>query len=761
MDLMSIRTTAKMRALGAAVCLTGLSFTFCTAAYAASYTQSAMKTEMEEVVVTAQKREQNLADVPASVKAISEQKMQSLGMTDSFDLADHTAGLTIAGTNRQSKPQIFIRGVGNSDYQTGSISPVASYANGVYQGANFSLASSLIDLERVEVLKGPQGTLWGRNTTAGLINYVPNVTRPGDEATGRVEASYDDQGELNLDFAAGMSFSDTFAGRLAMNFNDRDGVFKSVGPYRANDYGGGQSYAIRGNLIIEPSDEFSISLTAAVTDYDAMMNPTKSLGLTNPGFVTPCSKPGELGTDCASLNLNPFGANFVSSADTHTVEHQFKSFEEISSESIALQIDYDMASDLQLTSVTAFLSSDRRSFDDTDGTPEDTLETSYDDDYESFSQEIRLTSDYDGEFNWILGAYYYTDDLRFYSAAPFMAFPGVTGKSQKVSTNTSALFGEVNWDLSERLTLAVGLRWTYDKREADGDIFSFNYNLNEYADLDFARNNRTTTYVNQTISTTSREPSGRISLMYLLTDEINLWAAVGRGFKGGDSNSGADSPASFTITEPEYLTSYEIGLKGSIFDSFLQFDVAAYFYDYEDKQVFTEVVTPTGNIVTLSNAGQLSIQGIDASATWFISDRLFIDAGLAYIDSEFDEFRTGALGNLKGNTTAYTPELSFNFIAGYSWDLADNGSLSVQVDGVWTDDQFFTNNNSPNVMQESLWLWGGSVTFASPDDNYEVALWARNLTDEDYLIGSFEFVGNVIAYPGDPRAVGLTASYSF
>lgn len=719
---------------------------------------------IEEVTVTATKREQNLADVPASVSAVSQKKMESLGLTDSFDLSNHTAGLTIAGTNRQAKPQIFIRGVGNSDFQTGSSSPVASYANGVYQGANFSLAASLIDLNRVEVLKGPQGTLWGRNTTAGLINYVPNQDRPGDELNGRVALSYDDQGELNIDGAIGGSFSDKVAGRIAINYNDRDGVFKAESPtFSDSEFGGGDSTAVRANLIYEPKDELTFSLTVNYSDFDANMNPTKSLGLVPPDGTTSCSRPGMLRTSCASPNFSPFETVFVSDRDSNTVEPQFDSFEKIESSGIALQVDYDFPT-ITLTSLTAINDGERTGFDDTDGSPIDGLETSYDDEYSAFSQELRLTSNNDGEFNWILGFYYYTDELEFYRGAVLPYFTSFANAlAQKVDTETYAIFGEANWDLTEKLTLTAGLRWTSDEREAEANIFTFNANVNRFNDLSAAQSNFVTPIVvGDTIDETFREPSGRISLMYALTNEINLWAAIGRGFKGGDSNSGAESREQFSIADPEFLTSFEVGLKGTLLDSSLQFDISAYIYDYKDKQVFTEVAVPGGNTVTtLSNAGELTIQGIDLTATWFPTENFFIDAGLAYTDAEFDEFLSATAGDLSGGTTAYTPEFSFNFITGYSWHLSNESTISLQVDGVWSDDQFFTNNNQDIVGQESYWLWGGSIAYTTADEAIEVRLWTKNAGDEEYIVGSFEFIGNVIAYPGDPQSTGITVSYSF
>ncbi len=716
---------------------------------------------LEEVIVTAQKRAQDLQDVPIAISTLSEQQLKSLQLYDSFDLANYTPGLAWGGTANKTRPQIFLRGVGNSDFQVGSTSPVAIYMDGVYQGSNFGLANLLMDLERVEVLKGPQGTLWGRNTTAGLINFVPNKAQVDEPLNGYARVSYGEFDDINIEGAVGIPLSKQLAVRLALNYNSQGGIFDAIGTtgFQDDNYGGWDWYAVRGSLTYEPDEQLSVIATIDYNEMDGTYGSNKSLGTIGAG----CRDPGKLGTTCGDI------LGFVDTPDIYEVQPEAEAFEDTEGFGINLQINYDFGS-TELTSVSAFSSANRQAFDDTDNSPSPFLENSYDDEYEAFSQELRIASDYEGPLNWIGGLYYYTNTLDYYIGATIRLFGpgGDQFRTQSVETDTVGVFGEFTYELTDRLQATGGIRYTYDKRTVNQAMFGgFNIAFLTFNSKEFALNNIDPGGLSLNVRDEDKsfeEPSGRLSLVYQLNEDSNLWITAARGFKGGDPNSGAMTPADFNISEPEFVTSVETGIKARLLDDTLQIDLSGYYYDYKDKQVFTEISTLTGNLNILGNAAALTITGIDAKVKWLVADNLTLDLGLAYTDSEFDSFIDATGSDQSGNTTAYTPEIHSNAVVNYQWPLPDNmGLFSIQGDAVYTDDTFFTNDNNPNLMRDSLWLLGGNIGYTTADERWDVRLWVKNLTDEEYFVGGFDFtfLGPFFLYPGNPRIFGGSVSYQF
>lgn len=732
----------------------------------ASVPAVAQEAVIGEVVVTAQKRAQNLLDVPISVSAINAEKMESLEMVDSAAIAAYAPGLSWGGTSNKSKPQIFIRGVGNSDFTSGSNSPVGVYADGVYQGNSFGLASLLLDLDRVEVLRGPQGTLWGKNTTGGVINFISNQASVGEAANGHVSASYGQYDSVDFEGALGAPIGETSAMRFAVGYNEQGGVFEATDPaFRDDDIGGWRWTAARGSLAFEPNEALHVSASATYSKLDGQLRPFKDFGVFDPavpfGFLPcPLPNPGKLGTGCADAE------GFVNSPDIYEVAPGVEPREDVENFSPSLTVGYDFER-VSLTSITAYNSSERTNFDDTDNSPSGLLEGSFEDKFHSFSQELRFASSGDNRIDWIGGAYFYEDDLDYFQITTIPVFgPPSTGRSFETQATSYALFGDSSFALTDKLELSAGLRWTRDERDARGLAYftvanfgGFTSEAQALANLVSVRGDFTSE-----ISKDEDDLSGRVTLQYQLTEDVNLWSTVSRGFKGGDINGGARDPGEFNISDPETLTSYELGLKAATFDRTLQLTASAYYYQYDDAQVFTEIAGPGGNLLILSNAGKLTIRGVDGEASWQPTDRFDLDLGFAYSDSEYDEFFNPGTGvDQAGNTTPYTPELSFNAIIGYSFALGNGGRLGIQGDAVFRDDVFFTSDNNPLVSQPSYWLVGGNVSYISPGEDWEVRLWVRNLADEEYFVGGFDFsfLGGYFMLPGDPRMVGATVSYRF
>ena len=500
------------------------------------------------------------------------------------------------------------------------------------------------------------------------------------------------------------------------------------------------------------------------------LTPVKSLGTFDPAdpfdFGTfsgnPCPanlNPGRLGTGCSDVE------GFVSPTDLHDVSPEALAREEVQNLGADIQIVYDWGS-YSVTSISAYNTSERLTFDDTDNSPSGLLEGSFEDDFDSFSQEIRIGSATDQKANWIAGFYFNIDELNMYQQFPIRFFgPESEASTFQTKSENYSLFGEIDYALTDALDLTLGLRWTNDQRDGSGRVWFHTAMFREFNSEAYALSTETFEAANYPkIEEDWQEVSGRISLSYRPSEKIMWWGNIARGFKGGDINSGADEPGEFNISDPEFVTSFEVGVKTQLLDSTVQLNLSAYYYDYEDKQVFTEVSTPTGAVTILSNAGQLTISGVDGELTWLPTDNFAIDMSIAYIDSEFDDFQNPVTGdNQAGNTTAYTPEFSFDAIARYEWPLENGGRVSVQGDAVFSDDIFFTNANDPFVGQESYWLFGASIGYTTSDERWDARMWVKNLTDEEYFTGGFDFtfLGPYFLLPGDPRMIGATVSLNF
>lgn len=738
--------------------------------------------EIEKITVTATKRPQNQQEVPISMSAISGERLKELGIVDARELASNTPGLSWEGTAK-SKPDLFLRGVGSSDFQTGSRSPVAFYLDGVYQGSTFGLSSLMMDVDQVEILRGPQGTLWGKNTTAGLLNFTPVKASPGDGTSGYLEGLVGRFGQVKYEGAIGFDITDDLAARVSMSHNGDDGAFTNIGPDFTGDTGGGDADGYRVNFIYQPNEKLLVDFTAHYSKTDGEATPAKLMGTKDPadaanGFRAACpfEDSGQLGTSCVDRD------GFASDPDLHTVSQNFRSQEDTESSGLALKVNYEF-DDFSLTSITAISDGERALHKDNDSGSSILSEANQDDNFEGWSQEVRFASNSFGDTQWLVGLFYYEDTLDYFRSTLRSSDPSdssfannvAAARLQEIDTTAGAIFGEVSQQFSEKFTMTLGLRWTYDEREGYASGFEYNVDPSfpgtevrvprEYALANISSVN----FMNEYRQEDWSEFSGKLAARYVINDDVNLWASIARGFKGGDPNSGAFSkPEDFNFSEPEFLTSYELGIKSFILEGNMKLNASIYQYDYEDKQVFTEIDGggAVGNLSVLSNAAALTIRGIDTELTWTPFDGWYIQGALAYIDSEFDEFLQTTRGNttdFSGNTTALTPKTSFSALIRYDQELSDGSLIYYQVNSIWKDDQFFTNDNDDLVGQEAYWLHNASIGWKNADDNFDISLWGKNIGDEDYFVHGFNlsFRGGILNNIGDPMRFGITARYHF
>ena len=746
---------------------------------------------LEEVVVTAQRREQSVQDVPLTVNAFTAKDLGDLSMDNARDLQSLTPTLVYQSTSSNfSAPSIYLRGLGNESFHANAGSPVGVYFDGSYVGSNTAYGFQLMDLERVEVLKGPQGTLYGRNTIAGLLNYIPAKPVLDDELSGELSVTYGRFNKLNFDGSVNVPLNDWAALRVAGKSDHNDGQYSNVSPTLVEeDYGGYDVNSVRASLLMEPNERLTMLATAHFGDLDAAPGIVKPTHLLDPastpvGFPTglaivPCTVHPGLGSPCADVT------GFIPNGDFDTMENEFAGFEETESWGLRFKLDYDFEN-FTVTSITTYDETSRRVHNDTDGVPSALLYASLSSEYEAFSQELRVTSTSSGPWKWIAGFYFYTDDVDQWEgvSVPFIdslfGGGGHAGRDLLQDTTTWAFFGDVTYAFNDRFEVAAGLRVTNDDREGVQNRFFIDSALIPSTPTLFISreiglaNNVGVAFPDTELDNDWTEISGRISLTYHWSDDVMTYVTGARGFKGGEINGAPSNATDVSLSDPEFLNTVEIGLKGDFWQDRVRANVAGFYYDFEDQQVFVEEPLPSGfNRQIISNAGSSEIYGVEASATILPFDHLRLNLTAAYMEAEFQDFvadpldsdGNGDIQDNSGNRLANSPELFFTTVARYDIPLQNGSVVTLQGDANLQDSRFFTATENQFLAQEAYWLVGARITFLSPDENWDVSFFGRNLTDEEYYVGGFDFTGLAGSqYPltvGDRLTWGVTGSYRF
>ena len=665
---------------------------------------------LEEVIVTAQKREQSLQDVGITVSAMTGDTIEKLGLYDSNDLANSIPNLNIESpVGEGGVSVVFIRGVGLNDFATNNSGPVGFYIDEVYAGSSNSQSAALFDIDRIEVLKGPQGTLYGRNTTGGAISVMSR--KPGAETQGYVRGSYGNYStgndEYRIEGALGGSLSDTLQARVAGVTYHSDGYMKNL---IDDSYVEKDRWAARAQLNWAPTDRFNLLFNLHGSDNDSDADLYNSSA--DPDFYRGVSDISPV------LQVEQAGAS--------------------------VKIDYALATNIELTSITAYDELDKLHQEDADMLPATIIHPEYGVEADMFSQELRLNGGSEGAV-WIAGLYYFEENLD---------------QDQGVDLTGVGLPIPYRYDNTQALT--TGLRYTQ-------------------LDVDFTSAGTGTFFLDSTVAGGITDSyrfaddfdednvSGKLALDWRPMDDVLVYASLSRGFKGGGYNGNfhinADAIGSY---DNEELTAWELGAKTQLADGRLQLNAALFYYDYSDAQVFNNAPIPgvglPSNTIRNADAG---MQGLDLDLRWTPVDGLYLQLGLGYVDASYDEDIidpvTGPLP-IDGLAVQNTPELSVFALASYEWQLGDRGMIAAQLDASYSDDVFYSTFQDSAVGQSAYTLLGSRLSWHSPDDAVEVALWGRNLSDREYAAYVFDLradFGFLQRMRGEPRTLGIDVQYRF
>ncbi|MDZ4753511.1 MAG: TonB-dependent receptor [Phycisphaerae bacterium] len=746
--------------------------------------QAAELGTLEEVVVTANRREESLQRVPISINAVTGSAIASANIVNLNDLGHLVPGLQIHNEFGVATPLTFLRGIGNASFVTTSITPVGFYIDGVYIGQNIAQGLALFDVDRIEVLRGPQGTLFGRNTTGGAINVITRKPMLQSELEGEVKLTVGNFQTFNADASLGGSLGETLAYRVAFARQSDEGAFRNVNPDFVARNGSKASdidlNTARVQLLWAPSERVSalVSLHGGNSDGGNVIS--------KPGFIL-----GDPPTNCppgavsgAVLNgcSDPYGFGIRDSLETLETTEQTVSTEVVDTYGAAAELNWDIGTHT-LTSVTAWDSAELERLHDSDGHSLSFLTSTFLADTSYWSQEFRVTSDYSGPFNWVGGVYYYGDENSSFAHYQVGDLGG-TGIAQVMDQKTAsyAAFADGSYNFAERWKLTTGLRWTSDKRDAAIETWATNSSgvlgppavppqvipaLSPYEKVSQAEAEAAflaTLIPPDRLVRTWKEWTGRIILSYDVDDKTLVYGSASRGFKGGEFNGAAIIvPSEVSLTDPEYLNSYELGAKSTMLDGRLRANLAIFHMQYKDQQV-QSFVNPDSSFPSLTNVGEAEINGAEfetqlrASEAW-----LFSFGGTWLPDAKFTKFFDPVAGDRAGNRLPQSPEWSLNGFARYEQALSAGNTVALQVQARWNSARFFTVENRPGLREDAYAVVDARASLRFLDDRAEFGVFARNLLDEEYFASAYglETFGGNVFQPGRPRMYGADFTYRF
>lgn len=719
---------------------------------------------LEKITVTAQKRVQSIQDVPISIATLSGEKFESIfsGGDDILALAVRVPGLYAESSNGRVAPRFYIRGLGNTDFDLAASQPVSIIMDDVVKENVILKSFPLFDVQQVEVIRGPQGTLFGRNTTAGIIKF--DSVKPSEDFDAYAKMSIASFGTLNIEGAVGGGLAENLSGRFSFLSQQRDDYIDNGFSGQDDVIGGYDELAFRAQLLFTPSDELDILVNFHGRDLEG----TASVFRANVFTRGSNALNENYDRDTVYYDGNLLGNGF----DNNPQQYENYGF--------SVKVDYDLG-DFTFTSITANEEAEGNSLGDVDG-GSGSGDTSFpgfipftavtqDDmnDLEQFTQEFRLASNNTDAFNWQVGAFYYDSSFNVTS------IDGFFGATTVFHENTTwAVFGQGSYELSDKLTITGGLRYTDDEKslivgEQNVDGFALVIGAASVQDYD-------------PINVDDGQVGYELSANYKLDENSSLFARYANGFRA-QSIQGRDVAfeGAPSVAEAETINSVEFGFKSDLLDNSLRLNAAVFYYTVDDMQF--SAIGGGANNVALINADKGSAYGFEVDATYVVDENLVLTAGYSFNKTEIEDsglsvFPCGASVDfgpnctvtdsmtsdnralIDGNPFPQAPETIFNFTARYSVPLGDDGELFAFTDWAFQGETNLFLYESVEFQTDNNFEAGLRLGYENFAHNYTVALFARNLTDEDNVKGAIDF-NNLTGIINEPRVVGIEGKISF
>ena len=719
-------------------------------------------TALEEIVVTAQKRSENLQDVPVSVTAFTADQLKDQRVGDVLALSGLSPGLQIKTDDNAANPRIFIRGIGVNDFNPATASAVGVYVDGVYVASPLAQMAGFYDLQQVEVLRGPQGTLYGRNTTGGAINVT--TKRPTSTPEGNLAVDYGRFNSIKAEGGFGGPIVDTLAFRISGLYDKSDGyTLNRLTGHKGND---ADRKAVRGALSFKPDDKLSVDVSAnyskssggSILTYNRSLiaqtaeaastvdpDPTYGYAFCKPAYYTS----GQCTNAAGYANT---------SGNKYEGDYRFEGKDVVKLFGATTAITYDFGP-ATLYSITGYQSAKRDDYEETDANPVSIFDARYIAEQNTISQELRLQSNGATPLRWVAGVYAARDNLdndSHYNVLEVMRVPdpvnnptgmdpansvGVFGWPLHQKTTSYAAFGQVDYDLTSRLTLTGGLRWSQDKK-------TFHY----VSDVDYGL----LTLFEYDNEKTFSSISGRVGLRYAVSDDANVYATYNRGTKSGGFFSGQTTdPDDLGPYKDETVNAYEMGAKSEFFDRRLRINASVFYYDYKDLQVYTVIQRSGLPVQLFTNASKARVYGGEAEIEARPMAGLSLTLGASLLSAEYKNFVS--LGDdYSGNTLPSAPKTSLNSAARYTHPLGA-GDLTTQLDFTYRGKVYYDTANTERLSDKARAYVNGQVGWAFNAGRYELGVWGKNLADTTNIsdITPVAAFGFDVFSMGPPRTYGV------
>lgn len=691
---------------------------------------------IEDIVVTATKTgAQSLQKVPLAITAFSVDQLQERGIES---LADIQAAAPNVVLGRATNSAILsIRGIGSSNIFIGSDPSSTVHIDGVYIARPNMVLGDFVDLERIEVLRGPQGTLYGRNAVGGTINII--TRKPDDQLRIGASAEYGSYDLRRLTASiSGPLAGDTVSVSVAGLLSDRDGYVHNL-DQGIGDLADEKVRAVRGALRLKPSDTVTIDLSA---DYMR----TRGSG--------PMYKPTYVNVDGSAPAVE---ATFI--PDFHTVNINSEQFNNIDTWGFSGTLAWKLSPDVTLTSITGYRGLKQGWLIDVDFSEVDEWLQQFWDKQRQFSQELQLTGT-SGPVKWVAGLYYLHEkidfDLDFQPQFLWGVIPNLhVYIDSALKAEAYAAFAQADVSVTDRLKLTFGGRYSHEKKRFDtfGRAFAPpDETIIPIPGYPFARDGETASW---------NAFTPRFGADFQVNNQLLIYASATRGFKSGGFNITGTEPA----YSPETIWAYEAGLKTTLLDRTLQLNASAFYYDYKDLQV--QAFTPEGTL-DITNAASSTIKGLELEVTATPVSGLQLNLSGAYLDATYDRYVTARSTapdvelDLSGNRLNFAPEWMFTSAISYNTELADGWRGRVHLDYRWQSRVYFSSFNDRVYSQPSYGLLNAEIAVSTPGDHLELALYGRNLTDKDYTVGAYDFSSTGASkFITEPRVIGARLRYRY
>ncbi len=700
---------------------------------------------VEEIVVTARKREESLQESPVAVTALTGESLERVFATDLTDLNVRSPNVLFSNISAfSSSTAIFIRGIGNSDIDSSVDPPVAIFVDGVYIPRPANTALDLFDVEQVEILRGPQGTLFGRNTTGGAVHY--RTKRPSGELGARGSVTVGEHGQRDIRVALEAPLVEgKLAAKIAVLSAEYDGYYKNTfsggaGNRATRDAGGTDSLNLRPIIHFTPTDTFELTLIGEYLRERSLPVPQVPVGL--PTQLVPIF----------------FGEpQFEAGADQRTLNFNVPGFIENDIWGITVEANWDIGAGT-LTSVSNYRETDSLISVDIDATAAPAFEILRDEPHEQWSTELRYAVNLNENLNLVAGVYYFEQDyflrrdtfIDVTNSGNIAHINAITGQEH---TN-EAVFAQVDYNVSDRLRVTLGGRYTSEDKDFFATLFSPFPNLSTRFDLDDSWSNF----------------GPKVGVDFQLNDNAMVYATFSKGFKSGGFNGRSGTPFAFGPFDEEEVDAWEVGLKADWLDDRLRTNVALFWNEYEDLQRtiirnLPDPDAPNPQETLTDNAATATVRGLELEIVAVPAAGLQMNLALGYNDAEYDEF----IADLNGDTNVTdnsdidlqrAPKWTLAAGLTYDAELGDRGSATFRADWIYVSKQ---NNLASGVEKGEIGSYDMldlSVTWRPPSERYYASFFLKNATDEVYqtaltAVGAL-FDTNTISAP---RRWGLTVGF--